>query len=111
MNKAAKVYISLVVASGFLLTVYAAFFSPLAFHPEFVLYIVGSVAGSGLKLRLPGVKGSTVSIGFFFVLLAVAHLSWLESIGIGCGVVIWQYLWQSREKRQLVKIAFNAGAA
>lgn len=111
MNIAAKIYIALIVASGLFCTIYAAFFSELAFHPEFVLYVGGSVIGSGVKLRLPGVKGSTVSIGFFFVLLAVAQLSWLESIGIGCSVVVWQYIWQSREKRQLIKIAFNAGAA
>ena len=111
MNIAAKIYIALIVASGLFCAIYAALFSELAFHPEFVLYVAGSVIGSGVKLRLPGVKGSTVSIGFFFVLLAVAQLSWLESIGIGCSVVIWQYLWQSREKRQLIKIAFNAGAA
>src|SRR5688572_8791719 len=111
MNKATKVYIGVVVALGLFCTTYATFFSALAFHHEFVLYVAGSVVGSGVKLRLPGVKGSTVSIGFFFVLLSVAQLSWLEAIGIACSVVIWQYLWQSREKRQLVKIAFNTGAA
>jgi signal transduction histidine kinase/CheY-like chemotaxis protein len=110
MNRSAKLYIYLMIACGAWATLYAAFFSQSTLHAEFLLCLVGSVVSSGVKLRLPGVKGSTVSIGFFFILIAVAQLSWIETIIIGCSAVLWQYMWQSREKRQLIKVFFNLGA-
>jgi signal transduction histidine kinase len=110
MNRAARLYIFLVIACGACCTVYAGLFSHSELHVESVFCLVGSIVGSGVKLRLPGIKGSTVSIGFFFVLIAVAQLSWIEAIVIGSSAVLWQYIWQSREKRQLIKMAFNLAA-
>jgi signal transduction histidine kinase/CheY-like chemotaxis protein len=110
LNTAAKVYIFFITASGTLLTALAALFSRPTAIPEFLLCLVGSVVSSGVKLRLPGVQGSTVSIGFFFILISVGQLSWIDSIAIGCSAVLWQYMWQSREKRKLIKVAFNLGA-
>src|SRR5690606_38019963 len=30
---------------------------------------------------------------------------------VGCSSVIWQYLWHTREKRQVIKVIFNAGSS
>jgi hypothetical protein len=97
------------IVCGALATLYAAFFSHSSLHAEFFLCLVGSIVSSGVKLRLPGVKGSTVSIGFFFVLVAVAQLSWVEAIGIGSSAVLWQYLWQSRLVFRALCLADRSG--
>ncbi|HVJ57663.1 MAG TPA: ATP-binding protein, partial [Terrimicrobiaceae bacterium] len=48
-----------------------------------------------------------LSVNFLFILLAISELTFLESMIVGCGAVLWQYLWKAKERREPIKIAFN----
>ena len=70
------------------------------------LCLAGACASSGMKIHLPSIKG-TLSVNFLFILLAISELTFLESMIVGCGAVLWQYLWKAKERREPIKIAFN----
>src|SRR6266496_1614691 len=50
---------------------------------KFFCYLLITVAGSLLKVKLPGVT-STMSLNFLFVLVAITELSVPEALFIGC---------------------------
>ena len=77
---------------------------------HFATYVVVSVAFSGLKVPLPGIKG-TLSVNFIFVLLGIAELTWPETVIVGVASFTAQYLWRAKEQREVVKWLFNVGNA
>ena len=77
---------------------------------RFAIYAAVSLACSGLKVPLPGIKG-TLSVNFIFVLLGIAELTWPQTVLLGVGSFTAQYLWRAKENREVVKCLFNVGNA
>src|SRR5947209_7679680 len=110
MSWKAKAYIATIIATG-LLCLAASLTRWQSWELlRFATYLVVSLACSGLKVSLPGIKG-TLSVNFIFVLLGIAELTWPETVLIGVGSFTAQYLWRARENRQAIKCLFNIGNA
>jgi len=100
----ARIYIGLAVLLGLLALCRGI-------HPwesgnliRFALYLIIAVIGSGLKVTLPGIKGS-MSFYFLFVLISVVQLSLPETLVMVGAAVIWQGYWHA--KPTPVQVAFN----
>lgn len=59
-----------------------------------------------MKVRLPGITG-TISVAFFFYLLAIADLSLLEALVVGSSAALLQSVWKTAKRPHLVQILFN----
>ncbi len=72
----------------------------------FLLYLVIAIAGSGMKVRPPGVKGN-ISVNYVFTLLCLLEFQLAETITLALLGITAQTLWQSRgnKARHLI---FNA---
>ena len=62
---------------------------------------------STFKVKLPGLTG-TISPGFVFLLVAVARLSWSETVAIGVVSALVQSLSRARRRPTNLQIGFNA---
>jgi hypothetical protein len=91
----ARLYISIVIASGTLeLAVQMAQFGsakPLAFWALFLV----TVLTSGLKVRLPNLP-TTLSVNTLFIIVAVMEFSAPESMLVGVAGTVVQCLWRPR---------------
>jgi len=104
------------LAKGYLLLVWAAAgtglfltwrdSSPLAL--AILPCLIGAIASSGLKVRLPGVTG-TLSVNFVFVLTAIADLPLSQVLLVGCCAAVAQSWIRSRGGTSAVQAAFNLG--
>jgi hypothetical protein len=108
MTKAAKTYISCVIAAGGLVLAVSLANWPLRDPLALVIYCVLAVAASLVKLRLPGMEG-TYSLGFLFVLYGVAHLGLTETILAGCAGAVAGSLLNTTKRSSLVQVLFNIG--
>jgi diguanylate cyclase (GGDEF)-like protein/putative nucleotidyltransferase with HDIG domain len=73
---------------------------------KFFCYLLITVAGSLLKVKLPGVTG-TMSLNFLFVLIAITELSVPEALFIGCTATLIQCFWRTRSRPRVVQVVFN----
>src|SRR5258708_18442002 len=73
---------------------------------KFFCYLLITVAGSLLKVKLPGVT-STMSLNFLFVLVAITELSIPEALFIGCIATLIQSLWRTRSKPRVMPVVFH----
>ena len=110
MSKAARLYIVAVIIGGALVL-------PVALHSAsflepwlFLAILAASLVSSGMKVKLPAIKG-TLSLNFLFVLLALSKFSLFETLLIGCLSVCTQSVWHAKSRPQLLKIAFNVASA
>ena len=103
----AKVYIGLITTLGAAVAVRAAVTSHGHRPLLWALVTIAAVAGSILKVRLPGVLG-TISAGHVFTLLAVAELTASETILTGTAAVLAQLLWRPKQRPKIFLLAFNA---
>ena len=105
-----------ILAKAYLLAIWAAalaviFFSwrhtsPLAW--AVLPCLLGAVASSGLKVRLPGVTG-TLSVNFIFVITAMADLPLSQVLLLGCSAALAQSWIRSSGRTSPVQVAFNLG--
>jgi len=106
----ARIFISAVIALGWLELARTAFVWQSDDLAAFLVYFVIALLVSGLKLQLPGVTG-TISVCYFFVLIGIVSLSLPQVVVTGCSAVLVQYLWQSAQKLRLVQMLFNIASA
>jgi hypothetical protein len=106
----AKVYISLVSASGIVALAYA-FMDPRWPHDPFRFgtYLLLSLVAATLKLRLPGLA-ETMSIGFVFVLLGISELTLPETMLMAAAGVAVQCLWRAQRRPAAVQVLFSVSA-
>jgi len=110
VSSKAKIFISLVIALGWLELARTAFVWQSDDLAAFLVYFVIALLVSGLKLQLPGVTG-TISVCYFFVLIGIVSLNLPQVLATGCSAVLVQYLWQSAKKLRLVQMLFNIASA
>ena len=102
----AKVYIALVTTLGIAVAMRAVVSSH--GHRPFLwtLLTVAAVAGSLLKVKLPGHLG-TISVGHVFIMLSVVELTPSETILTGTAAVLAQLLWRPLKRPPIFQLAFN----
>jgi diguanylate cyclase (GGDEF)-like protein/putative nucleotidyltransferase with HDIG domain len=105
----AKLWIALIIGMGLL----AAAAELPRWHSadplRFGAYFLAAALTSVWKVRLPQVRG-TMSVNFFFILLGVVELTAAETMVLGGGSILIQYLWRGRTQNP-VQAAFNLSSA
>src|SRR5438270_4531986 len=83
----AKALISLVVAVGTGVLLYAAVYPTSKNIAQFICYLLIAILAARLKVHLPGITG-TMSVNFLFILLGVLELSLPETLILGSAAVV-----------------------
>jgi putative nucleotidyltransferase with HDIG domain len=109
MNRAAKIYVGVVLAAGTTVIVKGLLDWHSTNWAGFVLYVIVSLLASGYKLRLPGIT-ATISACFLLMLIGILSLSRPEALIGGCVAVAFQCTWNSRSKPRPVKILFSVAS-
>ena len=73
---------------------------------RFVFYLVLSGLAAGLKVSLPGIRG-TMSVCFLFIFIGIADLSASEAMIIGCLGTVVQCLWKPKQRPKAFQVIFN----
>jgi signal transduction histidine kinase len=110
MSSLTRVYIALIMCAGAVGLARGVVSWSGSDIGRFLAYLVVALLSSGLKVHLPGIKG-TMSVNFLFVLFAIVELSFAETLAIAAFSFAVQYVWGARERRQWVKLGFNLGNA
>ena len=106
LSLSAKLFLVLTIGSGLCLFVNAATNWPQGEWFRFAFYALAAACAAGWKVRLPGVE-ATLSVNFFFNLLAAAELGFSEAVaiaGLGGAVQSW---WRPNHKPEPIQIPFN----
>src|SRR5579864_40748 len=109
MSVRAKIFVTFVVALGWLMLARGLWFWQSRDLVGFAIYFVIAVLASGLKMRLPGVTG-TISVCFFFLLMGIVSLSLPEVLLTGFTAALVQYVWHSAKKLTVVQLLFNVAS-
>ena len=105
----ARVYIALIIVSGFLLLGDAVLNAPSLPKVRFVVLLVLAVLAARLRVKLPGLTG-TMSVNLPFILLATALTGTAEALTVGFVSTFAQCLPRSRRKFNAMQITFNCCA-
>src|SRR5213079_2506344 len=105
----AKALISLVVAVGTGVLLYAAVYPTSKNIAQFICYLLIAILAARLKVHLPGITG-TMSVNFLFILLGIAELSLSETLAVGCSAILVQCIWNARVKPLWLQISFNVSS-
>ena len=106
MNVKAKLYVTMVSFAGLSvvgMTLYHCHSEDLY---RFGFYLILSVLAAGLKVNLPGIRG-TMSVCFLFVFLGIADLTASETLIVGCAGTVVQCLWRSKQRPKLFQVVFS----
>jgi len=106
MNIKAKLYVAIfsLAGVGVIVASLGQFYSD-NFH-RFCFYLVLSGMAAGLKVSLPGMRG-TMSVCFLFVFIGIADLSAPETMIIGCLGTVVQCLWKPKQRLKAVQAIFS----
>ena len=108
MTRAAKIFVGLIGCCGASFVLAAALWSGIKHPALLITCLIASVLSSGLKVVLPGFRG-TISVNFLFLLMAMCHCTLLEALLVGCVAAAWQYLWHAEDRPEWPKMIFNLG--
>jgi diguanylate cyclase (GGDEF)-like protein/putative nucleotidyltransferase with HDIG domain len=106
MSTRTKLFVGTTVSMGLLVLCSALWHWQSVDLARFFCYLAVAILASGLKVQLPGIDG-TMSVNFLFILLGVVELSLPETLVIGCTATLVQSIWQTRGRRDPIKIFFN----
>src|SRR6266576_870802 len=104
----AKALISLVVAVGTGVLLYAAVYPTSKNIAQFICYLLIAILAARLKVHLPGITG-TMSVNFLFILLGVLELSLPETLILGSAAVVVQCFY--RDRHSPIQVTFNLCAS
>jgi diguanylate cyclase (GGDEF)-like protein/putative nucleotidyltransferase with HDIG domain len=106
MNLRTRIYIAAVISCG----AWAACRALWQWHSDDLLRFVSMLAAcllvSGLKVNLPGIKG-TMSVNFLFILYAVSQMTLSEAVSMACLGTLVQCLWKPKKSVKAVRLAFS----
>jgi hypothetical protein len=109
LPKNARLYISLVIASGFAILLLAArSWFPVNLK-QFAIYLGLAALSSTLKIRIPGIE-STITPNFVFLVLAMNACRFSEVVVISGVMAVIQCVWHSSRRPRLVQVTFSAAA-
>ncbi len=107
MPRHALTYAWTVTTVGAIVAASAAFLWQSADTAMLLICLGLAALASTFKVNLPGLTG-TISPGFVFLLVAVARLSWSETVAIGVSSALVQSLWHAKRRPASLQISFNA---
>src|ERR1051326_1515682 len=93
----ARIYIALIIVSGFVLLGDAVVNAPSLPTARFIVLLALAVVAARLKIKLPGLTG-TMSVNLPFILLAAALTGTAEALTVGFVSTFAQCLPRSRRK-------------
>jgi len=106
MRLQAKVYIGLMAIGGGV----AIYDALIAWHSDdlmrFFCNLAVCVLVSGLKVNLPGIKG-TMSVNFLFILIGVSQMTLGETLVLGCAGTLVQCFWKSKNPVKPIRLLFS----
>jgi len=105
----ARIYIALIIVSGFLLLGDAVLNAPSLPTPRFMVLLGLAVVAARLKVKLPGLTG-TMSVNLPFILLAAALTGTAEALTVGLVSTFAQCLPHDKRKFKLAQLTFNCCA-
>jgi len=106
MRVPAKLFIGVIISGGMWAIAHAIATWQSDDILRFLCYLTVAVLASGLKVNLPGIKG-TMSVNFLFILIGVSQMSLSETLVLGCLGTLAQCLWKSRNPVKPVRVAFS----
>ncbi len=106
MNARAKLYVAVVILAGLTVTAEGLCHWQSSGLPRFCFYFTLALLAGGLKVNLPGIRG-TMSACFLFVFIGIADLSASETLLIGCAGSLVQCLWKSRQRPKAFQVVFS----
>jgi hypothetical protein len=106
LPRGAGIYVIGVVTSGLILLAAALFYWESANPARFMSYLALAVVASTLKVRLPRLV-ETITPAFVLVLVAIAQLSFAETVVVAALSGVVQVLWRSARRPMLAQIVFN----
>ena len=109
LSRKARTYITLVVASGATVMLFAAGSYSSTSVKSFAIYIGLAALASTLKVRIPGME-STLSPNFVFLLLAMSSCHFSEVVAISFTAALVQSLYRPAKAPHLVQVAFSGAA-
>jgi hypothetical protein len=105
----ARIYIALIIVSGFLLLGDAVLNAPSLPTARFIALLAMAVLAARLRIKLPGLTG-VMSVNLPFILLAAALTGTAEALTVGFVSTFAQCLPRERRKLNLMQITFNCCA-
>jgi hypothetical protein len=105
-STSARVFIALIVISGLCVLGDAILSAQSIYVLRFVSFLVVACIASRLRLKLPGVTGS-MSVNLPFILVAVAEMSSLEALAVGCISTFVQCIPSRPKKLNVTQALFN----
>ena len=106
-SNSARMFVALIVLSGFLVLGDAALKARSVPSVRFVVFLAAACVAARLKIKLPGLTG-TMSINLPFILVAAATMNSAEALAVGFISTFIQCLPKGK-KLNLVQAAFNCG--
>ncbi len=73
---------------------------------RFASFLLAATLGSILKVRLPGVTGTT-SVSALFVLIGIVNLNLPEALVVGAVSMLVQCTWRPKSKPRAIQVAFS----
>lgn len=108
-STSARVFIALIVISGLCVFGDAVLNANSIYAVRFASFVLVACVAARLRLKLPGFTGS-MSVNLPFILVAIAEMSSLEALTVGCISTVVQTLPRKKpSKVNSVQAAFNFG--
>jgi len=105
-SSSAKVFIALVILSGFAVLAQSILHAQSADHVRVVSFLLVACLAARLKVKLPGLTGS-MSVNLPFILVAAAEMSPSEALAVACFSTFVQCLPRPTQKFNPVQAIFN----
>jgi len=102
----ARAYVILTATVGVLILRHAMGQAPATDSVRYVAYLICAVLTSRWKVRLPGITG-TMSVNFFFIMLAIIELDLQPVLVITCAGTLGQMLWRASKRPQAIQVVFT----
>ncbi len=106
MPNRAKSYIACTAAAGLIILATGLYQAAFPNPARFLVVLFLALFASTLKVRLPGVTGTT-SVNFLFILMGVAEFTFSETVALACTAALVQSIWRPKRRPQPVQVIFN----
>ncbi len=104
---AARAYVTVIGLAGAAALAFTLWGWTPHFSTSILIYAAIAVASSGMKVTLPGVRG-TMSMSYVFTLLALEELAVPETMLLSIVASLVQSLWHTKERAKPIQLVFNA---
>lgn len=110
MSKQARLFLYAVCLAGLATVVYGGITWKIDDLAKFSAYLLTAMLASRLKVELPEITG-TISVNFLFILIAIAELTFSETLVLGCSAILAQCLMTRRRWPRIEQVLFNVSSA